>query len=190
MPLVSAPSTVHPLVMVSPGRRVVALGLLLGSAAHADLLFGTELAGTVPGERLEGKYGASVGLAGHVAYPIAFASVEVRPAVTLDYSRFANTRDESRPIWFYRSALGGDLRYPGFVLKPVLGAHYGYAWGNGKTLSTAYVSGTNYDWEVGVDYPLESHVELGARLRRVTIAGDEADDARFWTAGLFAALAY
>jgi hypothetical protein len=176
--------------MRSLRRRVVAFAFLVGGLAHADLIFGTELAGTLPGERLEGKYNASLGLLGSIAYPIAFASVEVRPAFALGYSRFANPRDDSRPVWFYRAALGGDLRYPGFVLKPLVGAHYGYAWGNGKTLNTAYVSGTTYDWEVGVDYPLETHIEVGARLRRVTIAGDEADDARFWTAGLFAALAY
>lgn len=170
--------------------RVIALGLLAQGPAHADLLFGTEFAGTLPGDRLEGKYNASLGLRGTVAYPVAVASVEVRPSVSLDYSRFANPRDDSRPVWFYRAALGGDLRYPGFVLRPLVGAHYGYAWGNGKTLNTAYVSGTTFDWEVGVDYPLEAHIEVGARLRRVTIAGDEADDARFWTAGLFAALAY
>lgn len=176
--------------MRSPRLRVIACGLLVGGLAHADLLFGTELVTTLPSDRLEGKYTASVGLQGGVAYPIAFATVEVRPAATLGYSRFANPRDDSRPVWFYRAALGGDLRYPGFVLKPLVGAHYGYAWGNGKTLNTAYVSGTTYDWEVGVDYPIETHIEVGARLRRVTIAGDEADDARFWTAGLFAALAY
>ena len=159
-------------------------------AARADVLVGGELTGTIPGDRLDVKYTSSVGLVGHVAYPIAFFTVEVRPALDLSYSRFANPRDESRPVWFYRAALGGDVRYPGFVLKPLVGAHYGYSWGNGKTLNTAYVSGTTFDWEVGVDYPLQSHVDVGARLRRVTITGDEADDARFWTAGLYAAVTY
>lgn len=181
---------VHPLGMRSPRGLALGVAVALVRAAHAEVLLGGELTGTVPSDRLDIKYASSVGLAGHVAYPIAFTSVEVRPGLALGYSRFANPRDDSRPVWFYRAAIGGDLRYPGFVLKPLVGAHYGYAWGNGKTLNTAYVSGTTFDWEVGVDYPLEPHVDVGARLRRVTIAGDEADDARFWTAGLYAALTY
>ena len=164
--------------------------LTIATASRAEVLVGGELVGTVPADRLDVKYASSVGLAGHAAYPIAFTNVEVRPGLALSYSRFANPRDESRPVWFYRAAIGGDLRVPGYVLKPLVGAHYGYAWGNGKTLNTADVSGTTFDWEVGVDYPLEPHVDVGARLRRVTITGDEADDARFWTAGLYAAVTY
>ena len=154
------------------------------------MLLGAQLAVSVPGSHIENKYATSVGMDGFIAYPIAFSTIEVRPTFLATYTRFANPRDSSRPVWFYRAAVGGDLRYPGFVLKPLIGAHYGYSWGNGKTLNTAYVSGTTYDWELGFDYPLQPHVDLGARLRRVTIAGDDAADAKFWTAGLVAAVTY
>ena len=169
---------------------VVGLVVTATRAASADMIFGGELAATIPGARVDGKYSASVGVEGFFAYPIVFSSAELRPALLVSYSRFANPRDDSRPVWFYRAAVGGDLRYPGFVLKPLIGAHYGYSWGNGKTLNTAYVSGTTFDWEVGVDYPVEPHIDVGARLRRVTITGDDADDAMFWTAGLVAAVTY
>ncbi len=169
---------------------MIGVALAVALPARADVLLGAEIAATIPGARVDGKYSTSVGSEAFVAYPIAFSSVEVRPGLLVSYSRFANPRDDSRPVWFYRMAVGGDLRYPGFVLKPLIGAHYGYSWGNGKTLNTAYVSGTTFDWELGLDYPASPHIDVGARLRRVTITGDEADDAMFWTAGLVAAVTY
>ncbi len=167
-----------------------ALASLLASSAPAEILVGGELGGTIPAERLDHKYTTSLGISATAAHPMHVGGVELRPGVVAGYNRLANPRDASRPAWFYRVGLGGDVRYPGFVVKPLVGAHYGYAWGNGKTLSTAYVGGVAYDWEVGVDFPVDPHVDLGARLRRVVIAGDDAEDARFWVTGIFAAVAY
>ncbi len=169
---------------------VLGLTIAMTSPAFAELLFGGGVSATIPGDRLEVKYGSSLALDSSIIYPVHMSSVSFRPSVGVNYSRFSNTRDASRPVWFYRTVVGGDLRYPGFVLKPLIGAHFGYSWGNGKTLNSAYVSGITYDWEVGLDYPLAPHVEVGARLRRVTISADEADDARFWMAGLLAAVTF